>query len=147
MSNEKPSLLKDLRDQLGALGGQVREAAALRLQLALQELQADAQAVRRLVVVVAAAAVMALTSLPILAVLAADCLDGYGSLGRRGWLAIFAGGLLLLAVASALGAWLRFRRRFTALQQTREELAEDALWLQEWLNAKSPASDDAPPQA
>ena len=58
-------------------------------------------------------------------------LDGCGRIARGGWLLIFAGGLLILAVAGGYLAWRRFRRRFIGLRETLEELREDLLWLRE----------------
>jgi hypothetical protein len=40
----------------------------------------------------------------------------------------------LLTAAALVGwlAWRRFRRQFTGLEETLEELREDLVWLQEW---------------
>ena len=132
MANNRP-LLDDLKRELAGLGPAVREAAMLRWQLAMLELQADLAATRRLAIVLACAGVAALTALPLLAVALAEALDGWLGLARLGWLLVFGGGLLLGALAATALAWRRFRCTLTALTQTREELAEDLLWINEWL--------------
>ncbi len=125
------SLFSDFRAQLGALGADLREMAALRWQLARLELQSDLRELVLLAIVWLAAVVMILTALPLGAVLLADVLDGIGHIGRAGWLAIFAGGLAITAILGAYLAWRRFCRRFAGLRETLEELREDLLWLRE----------------
>jgi len=61
---ERP-LLAGLRAELGALGGELREMAALRWELARLELQADLRSAGRLAVAWLAGVVMALTALPL----------------------------------------------------------------------------------
>ena len=129
-SAERP-LLADLRAELGALGGELREMAAARWELARLELEADLLSAKRLAIAWLAAAVMAIAALPLVAVCLAEALDGCGHIARGGWLLIFAGGLLILALAGSHLAWRRFRRRFVGLQETLEELREDLVWLQE----------------
>jgi hypothetical protein len=124
-------LLADIRTELGALGGELREMAAQRWELARLELEADCRSAQRLAIAWLAAAIMTLTALPLLAVSAADALDGWGDIARVGWLLIFAGALLVLALAIGVLAWRRFRRRFIGLQETLEELREDLVWLRE----------------
>ena len=89
-------LFADLRDEIRALGAELREMAAARRELARLELQA--------------------------------ALDGCAGIPRYGWLLIFAGGLLILALSGGYLAWRRFWRRFTGLRETMEELREDMLW-------------------
>ena len=50
-------------------------------------------------------------------------------------LLLLVAGAMLLLLAPLVGwlAWRRFRRRFLGLEQTIEELREDAAWLREWL--------------
>jgi uncharacterized membrane protein YqjE len=124
-------LLADLREELAALGGDLREMAGARWELARLELQADARSLGRLAVAWIGAAVLALTALPLLIVCLADGLNRWTPIGQCGWLAILAGSFLLLAAAIACLAWRRFRRRFLGLRETLEELREDLLWLQE----------------
>jgi len=127
---ERP-LLDDVRAEIGAVGEELREMAAARWELARLELQADLLATKQLAIAWLAAAVMALTALPLAAVCLAEALDGCGRIARREWLLIFAGGLLILALAGGQLAWRRFRRRFLGLQETLEELREDLVWLGE----------------
>jgi hypothetical protein len=148
-------LLADVREQLGALGHELREMLTARWELARLELQADLRSVRRLAIAWLVAIVMAFTSLPLLAICLAAALDGCGGIASRVWLLIFAAGLLSVAILGAYAAWRCFRRRFVGLQETLEELREDLLWLQDKSNTSprrspaesSPASDrPAPPR-
>jgi hypothetical protein len=127
----RQSLLTDARAELGALGGELREMAVARWELARLELQSDLRSAKRLAIAWLAAALMVVTSLPLVAVCLADALDGCGRIPRGGWLLIFAGGLWALALVGGLLAWRRFRRRFVGLQETLEELREDLIWLRE----------------
>jgi hypothetical protein len=120
MSADRP-LLADLREDFAALGGELRELAAARWELARLELAADWRAAKRLAIGWLTAAVAALVSLPLLAVSLADGLGDRGNIGRGGWLLIFAGGLLLLSAASGYLAWRRFRQKVVGLQETLEE--------------------------
>lgn len=124
-------LLADIRQELDALVVELREMAAARWELARLELEADVRSVKRLAVVCVAATTMALSGLPLLAASLAEFLDGYGNIGRGGWLLIFGGGLPLAAAGLVLFAVGRFRRRFVGLRETLEELREDVLWLRE----------------
>lgn len=124
-------LLADIRKELDAVAGELRDMAAARWELARLELQADARSIKRLAIAGAAAGLMALMALPLLAVCLAELLDGYGNIVRAGWLLIFGVGLLLTAVAVVVFARWRFRRRFVGLQETLEEIREDVLWLRE----------------
>lgn len=133
MSDTKRGLLDDLRRDVSALGPAVREAAVLRWQLAQLELQSDLAALRRLAIVLASAAVVTLSALPLLLVALAEILDGWLGLARAGWLLVLGLGMLASAFIAAALSWSRFRSTVTALRQTREELAEDLVWINEWL--------------
>lgn len=124
-------LLADIRTELGLLGDELREVAAARWELARLELQADMHSAIRLAVVWLAAGIMALTSLPLLAICLAEALDGYGNINNAGWLLIFSIGLLIASLAGGYLAWRCFRRRFVGLQETLEEFREDMVWFQE----------------
>ena len=130
MSVNRP-LLADLREDFAALGGELRELAAARWELARLEMTADWQAAKRLVIGWLVAAVAGLVALPLLAVSLADGLARWGNIARAEWLLIFAGGLLLLSAASGYLAWRRFRRTVVGLRETLEELREDLVWLRE----------------
>ena len=129
-SAERP-LFADIRAELGALGVELRQMAALRWQLARLELQSDVRSVIRLAIGWLIAALAALTALPLAVVLLADALDGVAAIGRGGWLLIFAVALLTAALAGGYLAWRRFCRRFVGLRETLEELREDLIWLRE----------------
>ena len=129
-STDQP-LLADVRAELNALGGELRETILARWELARLELETDFLSAKRLAIAWLAAAVMGLTAIPLVAVCVADALDGWADMTRDGWLLVFAGGLLILAMAGAHLAWRRFRRRFLGMRETIEELREDLVWLKE----------------
>jgi hypothetical protein len=129
--NDQP-LFTELREELGRLGADLREMAALRWQLARLELAADLRTLKRLAVLLVVAGAMTLAALPVLACWAAELLAGRLHVGRAGWLLIFGLGLLLGGAAVGYLAQRWFRSRFTGLEQTREELSEDLVWLGEW---------------
>ncbi len=125
--------LAELRTAADAVGSELRELVDLRLQLARLEIESDARAIKRLAAIVSAAAVLILTAMPLAASCAAEWLDGRLGIGRAGWLLWMA--LILLGSGGALGGvvWRRLRRGFTLLDQTRQELREDLVWMGEWL--------------
>ena len=129
-STERP-LLADVRAELGALGGELREMASARWELARLEVESDLRSARRLAVAWLVALVMGLTSLPLAAVCLANALDRCANISSNGWLSIFAAGLLLASTLGGYLAWRRFRRNFLGLRETLEELREDVLWLKE----------------
>ena len=120
---------KEVKDELGSLTAEAREMLGLRWKLAESELRSDARLIGRSAVVLAIAALMALTALPVLAVFAAEMLDGLLGLSRTGWLLMTGLGLLVGGSAATCLVWLHFRRRFIGLEQTLEELREDAVWV------------------
>jgi len=137
MPEVKRPLLADLMQQLGLLGADLREMAALRWQLARLEFEADLRVVKRLTAAMLVAAVMAVSAMPLLAVWVADLLNRRLGIQFAGWLLIFGLGLLLGGAATGYVAWRCFRARFTALEQTREELREDLVWLREWTGTRA----------
>ncbi len=142
MSEQNSSTWRRLVRHWTDLGFEVRAALRLRWRLAAAELRADAAVLRRAVVLVAVAAVIGAASLPLLPVAAADLLDGRFGWNRTIWLLVLSGAGLGAAVLLALGTWMRTRRTLVALKQTREELAEDLIWLGEWLG-RGDGSDDS----
>jgi hypothetical protein len=124
-------LLTDIRAGFGTLGDDLRETAAARWELARLELEADLRLAKRLAIAWSVTAAMALTALPLLAICLAEVLDGQYDISRQGWLLILAGVLLIAGLGGAWLAWRRFRRRFTGLDETLEELREDLAWLSE----------------
>ncbi len=139
MSESGKPLFSDIKEEVRSLGGELTEMATLRWQLAQAELRSVLMAARRLTVWLAIVAVMALTSLPLLAICVAELLDGWLGISRTGWLLILALGLLAGAIPIGIWTWCRFRRRFTGMQESLEELREDIVWLKEWTGR----SDDA----
>lgn len=146
MSEQNSSTWRRLVRHWTDLGFEVRAAVHLRWRLAAAELRADAALLRRAVVLVAVAAVVAAASLSLLPVAAADLLDGRLGWSRTVWLLVLSGAGLGAAILLAQGTWIRTRRALVALKQTREELAEDLIWLGEWLG-RSNGSDEQADQA
>jgi type VI protein secretion system component VasK len=142
MSSPDRPLLADLKANIRSLTDDVRETLQLRWELARLEIQADLARLKCLVFIWGIAAVMALTALPLLATALADTLDGWHGIARRGWLLIFGLALLGVAVISAYGCWLWFRRRFIGLQESLEELREDLEWAKETTNAEDRTQND-----
>jgi len=132
MAEPDRPLFADAKHQVARLGAELRRMAGLRWQLARLETEEAFRSARRLAVVLAIVAIMALTALPILVVWGAEFLGEVTRFPRAGWLLCFA---LTLLTTGALGGWLawrRFRRQFVGLEETLEELREDLVWLQEW---------------
>jgi uncharacterized membrane protein YqjE len=136
MSSTERPLLADLRAELRGLTADVREMLQLRWELARLEIEADLSRLKQLAFIWSMAAVMALTALPLLAMIMAETLDGWQGIARRGWILIFAGTLLSIAVLSGLWGWFWFRHRFVGLKETLEELREDLEWAKEATKAE-----------
>jgi hypothetical protein len=136
MSLSDRPLLADLQEELRSLSQEIREMLRLRWELFRLEAIADLKNARRLLIIGTLAGVLILTSLPLFAVALADYLAGIWQIARWGWLLIFAGSFLAVAVSAAFLAWRRFRRRFLGLQETLEELREDRVWIEDWLGKK-----------
>lgn len=130
-STESESLWSGVQDQTRRLADEVRGLAAARWRLLQLELTAARDQITRLLIVIASAGIAALVALPILLVALADALDGTLGLARTAWLVVGGATLLLGAIVSALLAWRRFRRAFTGLTESLEELREDLVWLSE----------------
>jgi uncharacterized membrane protein YqjE len=124
--------LAELRAELARFGGDVQEMLALRWQLASLELRAAVNQLRSLAIALTIAAMMGLTSLPLVAVYLAEVLDGQWGVSRQAWLLFLALGLLSCALLIGLSAYRVFRRRFVGLEESWEELQEDLVWLREW---------------
>ena len=96
------------------------------------EAAADWLSFKRLALWLIVACIMGLAALPVLCVFFAEMLHEEMGIPRAWWLLIFAAGLVIAAALIGWLSWRRFSRRFVGLEQTLEELREDALWLQEW---------------
>ena len=124
-------LLADIRAELDGLRDDFREMVVARWELARLEVESDLRAAKRLAVVLTAAVLMVLSSLPLVFVALADVLAGCWHIPRWGWLLISIAVLLTAAAVGSLLAWRSFRRRFVGLAETLEELREDLIWLRE----------------
>ena len=136
MDEPESSPIAGLKEGIARLGADLRRMARLRLQLARLEWDAAVGQFRRLAIALVLAAVAILASVCLFTVAAAELLAGWLGGSRAGWLGICGGALL---VAGLLTAWLvrhQFPRRFTGMQETLEELREDAVWIEEWLGKK-----------
>jgi uncharacterized membrane protein YqjE len=127
--------------QLGRLAADVREMLALRWKLARLELREAVGSMRRLAVALAVAAVLTTAGLSSLLVACAESLDRHLGMSREAWLTVFGLGLLGLGILLGSLAWWTFRRRFTALEETLEEIREDLVWLSEWTGQPLPETE------
>jgi len=137
MSNREMPLLYGLKSELGSLKGEVGQMLKLRWQLAKIELLSDLCLFRRLTFVAAMVFLMLITAIPTLLVLLAMVLNTFLGINTIGWLAIFGFGLLATSSLAAWLAWRHFKRQFIGLEESLEELAEDAVWLREWSNTEA----------
>ena len=131
-------LLGDMSQDIAQLRAELGEMLGLRWQLARLELDATVGAVKRLAVLLAVAAVMLITALPLAAVAAAEILFTY-EIPKTVSLPGFA---LLLAVSAGLigwTAWRRFRSGYAGFEETLEELHEDVAWISELTEGRSAA--------
>jgi hypothetical protein len=125
-----------LKEGIARLGADLRTMARLRWQLARLEWGAAVGQLRRLALVLALAGVAILASFSVFVVAAAELLEGWLGGLRAGWLGVCGAVLLVVGIAAAWLARRQFRRHFTGMQETLEELREDALWIEEWMNKK-----------
>ena len=134
----KERLFDALRGQLLTLGSHARESLLLRWELARLEIGCDLQTLKRFAIALAVSLVGILVALPLLVSSLAHVLDGAAGIAAEGWLAILGGALLVFCILLAWIAWRRCRSRFVGLEETLEELHEDAVWLREWLGKTQP---------
>jgi len=125
------SIFAPLRERLVAFGEHARESIALRWELARLEIGRDVRTVRRFVITLLVCLVGILTALPLLVLSLVFLLDGAGGIGMSGWSAIVGGGLFVFCLLLAWLAWRRCRAKFVGLEETLEELREDAAWIGE----------------
>jgi hypothetical protein len=136
MAEPKRPLLEQIKEEIGRLGGDVRQMAALRWQLARLEIDADLRQVRRLAIRLAVAGTMGVVAVALACVALAELMEARLGGSRVGWMALLAGVLFAAGALAGWLAWRTFRRRFTGLQETLEELREDALWIEEWMKKR-----------
>lgn len=128
---QRESLFAGLSREAAGLFAELRALGQSRWRLLRLELLASLRQVRRLAIVCAVACGALATALPVLVVAAGDALAGAYGVPRWGWLVIFATTLIVVAVLAAWLAWRRFRRDFTGIAESLEELREDAVWFSE----------------
>jgi len=126
-------LFAGVQRETARLAGEVRWAVGKRWDLARLELAIAGLQLKRLTIWLGACVLAALTVLPLLVVLAADCLGNITIWSRTAWLALFVLVLVCGTPAAVWFAWRRFRREFVGLQATLDELREDLRWLEEYL--------------
>ncbi len=131
MPNNQEPLLAKVKAEAARLKSDIVSLAQLRWQLARLEATAAARSLRRLAVLLSAAALGALVGFSVLVVALADVLDGRFGVPRSGWLLIFGFGLLGSGALLAWTRWRRFRQEVVGFEQTIEELREDVVWLRE----------------
>ena len=139
MADRDRPLLGDMSRDIAQLRAELGEMLGLRWQLARLEFDAALGAVKRLAVPAAVAAVMLMTALPLVAVVAAELLNDVWGIPMAGWLTGFC---LLLAVSAGLigwTAWRRFRGGYAGFEETLEELHEDVVWIRELTEGRSAA--------
>lgn len=129
-------LLGELRDELSGMSDELVQLAKLRLRLAEIELRESAETAKRFGLAALVAAVLLLTSLPVLVVALSAWLDQVMAL-RISWAWILGASFAVGGAAVGWFSWRRFRRDFRVLEQTLEELREDLVWVREWSGQRS----------
>jgi hypothetical protein len=114
MANDDDSLFGPTVAEVSRLRDELREHVAVRWQLARLELTVAFADLRRLAICLAVAGLLALISLPVAVVAAADALAGQ----------------VVAAVATGWLGWRRFQRHFVGLEETLEVLREDQAWVE-----------------
>jgi Putative Actinobacterial Holin-X, holin superfamily III len=130
MANDDDSLFGPTVAEVSRLRDELRDHVAVRWQLARLELTVAFADLRRLAICLAVAGLLALISLPVAVVAAADALAGQFGIDRTGWLLIWFAGLVVAAVATGWLGWRRFQRHFVGLEETLEVLREDQAWVE-----------------
>lgn len=140
MSPRQRPILAGLKEQVSGFRTDVVAFASLRWKLVSLEVRAAIGHVKWLSIGLVGAAVVMLTGLSTLVVSIALLLDD-AWLPAWGW-ALFFGLLLFFGgILGGLALWIRFRRRFTGLEQTLEEIREDIVWLKDWISRDGNATD------
>ena len=132
---------------ISALGSDARRLASdaaemldARRKLAELEIRSDIASSKRLAIAGGAGLVLALTGLPVLAVLLAGGLGARFPLSGDGpppsavnwWLLVLGVLFVVAGTLTVVWAWRRFRRDLLGLQESLGELKEDMAWLKEW---------------
>ncbi len=127
------------RHDLAEFKGELGRMLQLRRDLATLEFNHDRQLLRRCAIIGGCGAALLLTTLPLLLQLVADKLAENSSLSVVGWTLILAGALGSLGLCLVIVARRKLRSELRALRDTRAELDEDLIWLQEWVPHDWPA--------
>jgi hypothetical protein len=130
MANEEETLFGPTLAELGRLRAELRAILATRFELARLESVVALADFKWLALALAISGLLALVSLPVLVVAAADALAGTFGIERVGWLLIWFAGLVVAAVLTAWLGWRRFERRFVGWEETLEVLREDQAWIE-----------------
>ena len=136
-----------LRNDLERFRGDVAEMLAARWELAELELAASKHQAMRLAVILGLALLLLTVGLTLAGVALADVLAAGTGMTPGVWRLILSGSLVVVGLLAAAGGYWRFRRDFTGLAESREELREDLLWLREWtaILSNSQAEGNHPP--
>lgn len=137
MSEQNGNSTHTLPGETQRLFRDVAELAEARYRLAELEIRHDVAAGRRLAIAGGVGAVLLLVGMPVLVVLLANAVGKWLGDDPMWWLLSFGLALCLCGGATMWTAWRRFRRNFSGLQQSLEELREDILWLREWTGKSS----------
>jgi uncharacterized membrane protein YqjE len=114
----------------------VSEMLSLRRQLAEMELRSDLASAQRFGIVGGTALAFAVAGIAVVAVAVAGYFDALLKLSFP-WITIATGAVLLIGGAlAAVVAWYRFRSKLLLFEHSRAELAEDLLWLEEWIGRR-----------
>ena len=132
MADADRPLLGELQEELSGMADELGELAKLRLRLAEIELRESAQTAKRFAVWAVVAAILLLTSLPVLVVALSGWLGEVTVLSGPAWNVILGLLLALGGAATLWFSWRRFRRDFRGLEESIEELREDLVWVKEW---------------
>jgi uncharacterized membrane protein YqjE len=126
----------DLADDLRRSWSDLGEMLALRRELAELELRSDLNRARRFGIFGGVALSLAIAGVAVVAAAVANHFDALFAHAFP-WITVATGAVLLVggSLAAAV-AWYRFRSRLLLFEQSRAELAEDLLWLEEWLGGE-----------
>lgn len=142
MADADRPLLGELQEELSGMATELGELAKLRLRLAEIELRESAQTTKRFAVWAVVAAILVLTSLPVLVVALSAWLSEVTVLSGMAWNLILGLLLAIGGVAAFWSSWRRFRRDFRGLEESIEELREDLVWVKEWTGKSEEASEN-----
>jgi uncharacterized membrane protein YbhN (UPF0104 family) len=132
MAERETTPIGEIKNVVAALVSDAREMAILRWRLARMELESDAKALLKTLIIWAVAAIMILSALPLAVVCAAELLEGFLGIARWGWLLILCCGMLTASAAAIYLAWRRLRGRALLLKDSLAECREDLAWFEEW---------------